>query len=490
MKSRRQTQRPSRDFRPERPEGNAGIFAVLEFPLSGIGRKSPMVTAFTPQETLKMQRNILLALAVLVLGFWSGPASASDKVGLEKLLPQMTDLSLLAEYPDPPYITKQFSSYDRASESPGSESWFANADRGFMLYDGVLHEEAPYYKTGPMQGRPADGRFAAGTRVGIAPTHKRIGGYVWAYATAADGRPLAGKIRQGYIAQSAITMDPQGHVLAEMDGPGCVVRIWSANPKDAGNVRIYLDGAEKPVIEAPLEELLGGKWKTAIDGREMTPFPDPIACERSRGFNLYFPIAYARHCKITVDRPDIYYHVDYRTYPKGTEVETFSLQALALMPRQLHDTVEGLRLPIHRKLSVTNVSSEGRGFNIEPGKTCRLTFEGPQAINLAARLGMAGDVSGLTMAPAEAWRSLVLVVTFDGEPRPQIWCPLGDFFASSPGFQPYSSLPFDVGASASAKKMVAWWCMPFQKSAVVEVRNLGKQAYWLDLDATASAYAW
>ena len=78
------------------------------------------------------------------------------------------------------------------------------------------------------------------------------------------------------------------------------------------------------MIEAPLEDLLGGKWKTTIDGKETTPFPDPIACERSRGFNLYFPIAYARHCKITVDKPDIYYHVDYRTYPKGTEVETFS----------------------------------------------------------------------------------------------------------------------------------------------------------------------
>ncbi len=55
-------------------------------------------------------------------------------------------------------------------------------------------------------------------------------------------------------------MDPQGHVLAEMDGPGCVVRIWSANPKDAGNVRIYLDGSDKPVLEASLEKLLGGKW--------------------------------------------------------------------------------------------------------------------------------------------------------------------------------------------------------------------------------------
>ena len=66
-----------------------------------------------------------------------------------------------------------------------------------------------------------------------------------------------------------------------MDGPGCVVRIWSADPDDAGKIRIYLDEAKEPVIEAPLTELLGGKWKTKIDGKSWTPFPDPIACERS-----------------------------------------------------------------------------------------------------------------------------------------------------------------------------------------------------------------
>ena len=190
------------------------------------------------------------ALAALVLGLWGDSGRAADKVDLENLLPQMTDLSLLSEYPDPPFVTKQFSSYDRGSEAPGKESWFANGDRGFMLYDGVLGDETPYFKSSPQQGRAADGHFAAGTRVGIAPTHRRVGGYVWAYATAADGRPRRQNVRQGYIAQSAIAMDPQGHVLAEMDGPGCVVRIWSANPKDAGKVRIYLDGAEKPVIEA------------------------------------------------------------------------------------------------------------------------------------------------------------------------------------------------------------------------------------------------
>ena len=74
----------------------------------------------------------------------------------------MTDLSLLAEFPDPPYVTRQFSSYDRASESPGKESWFANDDHGFMLYDGVVKEKTLYFKS--LTGlKAAEGAFPAGT---------------------------------------------------------------------------------------------------------------------------------------------------------------------------------------------------------------------------------------------------------------------------------------------------------------------------------------
>src|SRR5207302_4300370 len=135
------------------------------------------------------------------------------------------------------------------------------------------------------------------TKVGIAHHRKPIGDYVWAYATDPQGGPIDGKIPQGFIAKSAIQMDSQGHVLAEMDGPGCVVRIWSPNPNDTGNIRIYLDGAKEPVIDAPMQALLEGKWQIEKPGEpgalapgggerksstlRWTPFPDPIACERS-----------------------------------------------------------------------------------------------------------------------------------------------------------------------------------------------------------------
>ncbi|HEV8001323.1 MAG TPA: glycoside hydrolase family 172 protein [Planctomycetaceae bacterium] len=435
------------------------------------------------------------ALAILLCTFCTSSALAAEKVSLENLLPQMTDLKLLSEYPDPPFVTKQFSSYDRASEAPGSESWFANGDRGFMLYDGALREETSYFKTGPQQGQPADGHFAAGTRVGISPTHRPIGGYVWVYATAADGRPQNGKTPQGYVAKAALQMDPQGHVLAEMDGPGCVVRIWSANPKDAGNIRIYLDGAEKPVIEAPLEALLGGKWQTTIDSKETIPFPDPLACERSRGFTLYFPIAYARHCKITVDRPDIYYHVDYRTYAKGTEVETLSLQDLSKHSQDVSVAIRRLQLPIIGHSSRPN-ESRVLVCGLRPGGTADFSFKGSQAIRrLAARVH-----SDSKLLPAEAWRGVVLKVTFDGAPRPQIWCPLGELFGTSPGFAAYNSFPCDGGQTEQPpgprgpippeEQMRSWWHMPFEQSCVIQLQNYGKRALYVDLEVVLGPHEW
>ena len=39
-------------------------------------------------------------------------------------------------------------------------------------------------------------------------------------------------------------------VLAEMQGPGVIWRIWSAMPKE-GHIKFYLDGAEKPAIDLP-----------------------------------------------------------------------------------------------------------------------------------------------------------------------------------------------------------------------------------------------
>ncbi len=39
-------------------------------------------------------------------------------------------------------------------------------------------------------------------------------------------------------------------VMAEMEGPGCIWRIWSARAEQ-GHVKIYLDGAAEPAVDLP-----------------------------------------------------------------------------------------------------------------------------------------------------------------------------------------------------------------------------------------------
>lgn len=126
------------------------------------------------------------------------------------------------------------------------------------------------------------------------------------------------------------------YVVMDAEGPGAIVRIWSANPR--GKIFFYLDGAAEPTWEAPLAELLGGK----VEG-----LPKPLAGERSRGWNLYFPIPYAKHCKVTCDevvaeKHAMYYHINYRTYPAGTAVETFAPVQLEVLRAQIAEVAKTL----------------------------------------------------------------------------------------------------------------------------------------------------
>ena len=85
-------------------------------------------------------------------------ALGGEAVTLTKLLAEMTDLAQLADYPDPPFVTRQFSSFERTSDDPKKPAtWFANHDRGFVLYSGVLREDTPFYRGDPAHSRPGDG---------------------------------------------------------------------------------------------------------------------------------------------------------------------------------------------------------------------------------------------------------------------------------------------------------------------------------------------
>jgi hypothetical protein len=258
----------------------------------------------------------------------------------------------------------------------------------------------------------------------------------------------------------------QEYVMMDAEGPGAIVRIWSANP--AGNLRIYLDGSDRPVIDANMSELLGGK---------VQPLVRPIAGEYSKGWNLYFPIPYARHCKVTSDKGGFYYHVNYRTYAAGTAVESFSPDQL----RRLGDRIAGLasRLSEPRGRD-SDLAGRAEQFELylAPGQGERQEFSGPQAFTrFVVRLAASDREAGL--------RAVIVKVTFDGESC--IEAPLGDFFGSAPGINPFETLPLGMTKEG---EMYSHWFMPFKDSATIEVTNLGKEAVTLSGEFAIKDYEW
>lgn len=255
-------------------------------------------------------------------------------------------------------------------------------------------------------------------------------------------------------------------VMMDAAGPGAVVRIWSANP--SGTIRVYLDGADTPVLETPMGDLLGGRFPG---------LPRPIAGECSKGWNLYFPIPYAKSCRITSDADKFYYHVNYRTYPSGTQVESFQLEQLQSLSEPIAKVAARLADPLATPDKLGG-SSEAFEFELPPGSRDRQEFSGPKAISRSVVRIQAADLEA-------ALRGLVVKVQFDGEPC--IEAPLGDFFASAPGINPFATLPLGMTKDG---QMICQWFMPFKDSAVVEVVNHSGQNVTLHGDVTLEDYAW
>ena len=241
------------------------------------------------------------------------------------------------------------------------------------------------------------------------------------------------------------------YVLMDAEGPGAIVRFWSANPNDGGVVKFYLDRQASPAIEMPLQDFLGGK---------VAPFIAPLCGERSRGWNSYFPILYAEHCKVTITEGNIYYIIDYRTYKEGTPVRTYTAEEAQSSFEKIQAVSTVLTDPGQ------NINPQQGAFTpydvtLAPGADESITLPGP-----AALCRITCKVSAENMEAA--LRGCVVSIAFDGH-SPAILAPLGDFFGTAPGVNPYKSLPSGVLEDGT---LYSSWVMPFKREAVTHIRNL------------------
>jgi len=278
-------------------------------------------------------------------------------------------------------------------------------------------------------------------------------------------------------------------VLLDAPGPGCVVRFWWGGPRpsEAGRLRFYLDGSDTPAIEAPPSALLGG-----IDSEWVGP---PLAIENGQGpsgapggLNLFLPIPYAEHCKITWEEvnpqdPPVppesrWYTLEYRTYPAGTPVETFSREAL--------EKARPILGMVGRTLLEAPSTRMGREVLLRKGLPPKgqegiSLPRGPAAVRLLELRLETEEPSHLE----QALRSTVLRMVFDGEET--VWCPVGDFFGSGVGLNPLHNWTRTVSEEGF---LTCRWVMPYQGSARVALLNLGRQGVQADLRVLVGPWAW
>ena len=259
-------------------------------------------------------------------------------------------------------------------------------------------------------------------------------------------------------------------VLAEMEGPGVIWRIWSARAQN-GHVKIYLDGATEPTVDLPFTKY--------FDGTE-PPFVGNALCHTvANGRNCYVPIPFQKSCKIVADKNwGRYYHFTYTTYPKDTELPTFHRDLSAEETAALAKANDFLANHCGDDPAGSRAGEEtvSRSVSVGAGESIFVDLTGPRAITA---LRVNPDLPE-TPADRDVLRELCLKITWDDDAQPAVWTPLGDFFGTAPGFNPYRSLPLGMTKDG----FYSFWYMPFAKKARVEIVNDGKESRSLSLQIT------
>lgn len=265
--------------------------------------------------------------------------------------------------------------------------------------------------------------------------------------------------------------DVDGHkewVLMDADGPGAIVRWWITGFRYDGIIRIYIDDQKEPVIQAQAKELIGGD---ALVG-------EPLSAVRSRGLNLYLPIPYQKNIKVTYCGPlysedksykdRIYYNINYRQYPKGTKVQSFTLSDLKANHAAIADVQKRLLDGEGNNLAAVR-SVDGEKVLLKSGQSVSRSIKGAGAIcSLKARIN-AEDIP-------QAMRSTVIQAQFDGQEC--VWVPIGEFFGTGLGVNAYQGWWRQTDEDGW---MSCRWPMPFQQSAAVTITNYGNDDVTVEL---------
>lgn len=150
--------------------------------------------------------------------------------------------------------------------------------------------------------------------------------YTWHLASSAEST--------GGNADYRTVTPGQTLTILDADGPGVISHIWftlgDGEPYHLKRIvlRMYWDGEENPSVETPIGDFFGlglgdyynweSKW---------------LSVGNSKALNCFFPMPFQKHARITItdegkqDLSNLYYNIEYRTYPHPLPAGTLYLHA-------------------------------------------------------------------------------------------------------------------------------------------------------------------
>ena len=261
----------------------------------------------------------------------------------------------------------------------------------------------------------------------------------------------------GYIRQT----EDGGYVIAEMKGPGYISRIWSATAS-SGNVKIYIDGSDTPLIDMPFSHYFTG-------GFAPFNYSELSYDDSARGKNCYVPITYNKSCYVVAYGDwGKYYHINYTTLSEGSSVDSLTLP----MSEEQRTALKKVNDFYAKKIGTNPDGSADAPFEkytVSSSSPIIKTLTGKGAINgLLVRVDNNAEPN--CMESVELLKRLRIKIYYDSISEPYVDAPLGDFFGSAYGVTDIATLLIGVREDNT---FYNYFYMPYLESARIEISYSG-----------------
>jgi len=256
-----------------------------------------------------------------------------------------------------------------------------------------------------------------------------------------------------------LSTGPDGNVMLDQAGPGCVYRIWMTSKQAAfpGQwIKVFLNGSATPAIDMTIGQMFAG-----TNG----PFLAPLvadATQSSGGYVSYVPLCYSKSIRITTSMTR-YYNIGYETFAPGTAVTTWSPgQSTAALRQEWQNVTAD---PIS---TAGNTTVSGQ-VSLDPGVPQTVfDLDGPDSIQ-SVKLTIPGVTAAAGTAAEQILDHTWIKIFWDDQAAPAVSAPVGSFFGLGQ-FGSYPARGLVAGMDAS-DALYMYLPMPFRQHATIELVN-------------------